>query len=207
MRHKCRVMRPPFSFPRKKTGVARPKERRFPLQASSSKSCNACRIGYLPSSVSKRLDYLLSSLSLCLRFATLTQFPPTSDFRCFVFACQGSIASLAAIFAPSVDGDYTAPEQDSRAAADDRSRGKSYSSFNAATPRYGQCNRQAPHLFELLARNGKRLSFGRATPVFFLGKENGGRIRAAPAALLSPRRLRRIAKCVLTKYDVIHIIS
>ena len=129
-----------------------------------------------PSSVSKRLDYLLSSLSLCLRFATLTQFPPTSDFRCFVFACQGSIASLAAIFAPSVDSDYTAPEQDSRAAADDRSRGKSYSSFNAATPRYGQCNRQAPHLFELLARNGKRLSFGRATPVFFLGKENGGRI-------------------------------
>ena len=83
----------------------------------------------LPSSVSKRLDYLLSSLSLCLRFATLTQFPPTSDFRCFGFACQGSIASLAAIFAPSVDGDYTAPEQDSRAAADDRSRGKSYSSF------------------------------------------------------------------------------
>jgi hypothetical protein len=31
-------------------------------------------------------------------------------------------------------------------------------------------------LFELLACNGKRLSFGRATPVFFLGKENGGRI-------------------------------
>ena len=46
MRHKCRVMRPPFSFPRKKTGVARPKERRFPLQASSSKSCNACRLHY-----------------------------------------------------------------------------------------------------------------------------------------------------------------
>ena len=153
-------MRPPFSFPRKKTGVARPKERRSPLQASSSKNCNACRIGCLPSSVSKRLDYLLSSLSLCLRFATLTQFPPTSDFRCFVFACQGSIASRAAIFAPSVDGDYTAPEQDSRAAADDRSRGKSYSSFNAATPRYGQCNRQALQLFELLACNGKTFLLG-----------------------------------------------
>ena len=78
---------------------------------------------------------------------------------------------------------------------------------NAATPRYGQCNRQALQLFELLACNGNRLSFGRATPVFFLGKENGGRIRAAPAALLSPRPLRRIAKCVLTKYDVIHIMS
>ena len=45
---------------------------------------------------------------------------------------------------------------------------------NAATPRYGQCNRQALQLFELLACNGERLSFGRATPVFFLGKENGG---------------------------------
>ena len=160
----------------------------------------------LPSSVSKRLDYLLSSLSLCLRFATLTQFPPTSDFRCFVFACQGSIASLAAIFAPSVDGDYTAPEQDSRAAADDRSRGKSYSSFNAATPRYGQCNRQAPHLFELLARNGKRLSFGR--PFSFSGKKMGVAFvqrlrrcfpRGASAAMT--------VKSLLTKYDVIHIVS
>ena len=47
---------------------------------------------------------------------------------------------------------------------------------NAATPRYGQWNRQALQLFELLACKGKRLSFGRATPVFFLGKENGGRI-------------------------------
>ena len=35
---------------------------------------------------------------------------------------------------------------------------------------------QRVQLFELLACNGKRLSFGRATPVFFLGKENGGRI-------------------------------
>ena len=46
----------------------------------------------------------------------------------------------------------------------------------AATPRAGSSNRQALQLFELLACNGKRLSFGRATPVFFLGKENGRRI-------------------------------
>ena len=46
----------------------------------------------------------------------------------------------------------------------------------AATPRAGSSNRQALQLFELLACNGKRLSFGRAMPVFFLGKENGGRI-------------------------------
>ncbi len=34
----------------------------------------------------------------------------------------------------------------------------------AATPRAGSSNRQALQLFELLACNGKRLSFGRATP-------------------------------------------
>ena len=131
--------------------------------------------GCLPSSVSKRLDYLLSSLSLCLRFATLTQFPPTSDFRCFVFACQGSIASLAAIFAPSVDGDYTAPEQDSRAAADDRSRGKSYSSFKR-----GNATLWAVQSASIAALRAARLQwetpfFWTVTPpVFFLGKENGG---------------------------------
>ena len=40
-----------------------------------------------------------------------------------------------------------------RAAADNRSRGKSYSNCNAASPRAGKCNRQAPQLFELLACN------------------------------------------------------
>ena len=196
-----------YSLSQKRISPLEPQEKDFVLSDCGLKNCTRCAIRCLLDDVSKRFDFLLSSLSLCLRVGGLTQFPSTLDFINSVVACQGGIASLAAIFAPSVDGDYTAPEQDSRAAADDRSRGKSYSSFNAATPRYGQCNRQAPHLFELLARNGKRLSFGRATPVFFLGKENGGRIRAAPAALLSPRRLRRIAKCVLTKYDILHIMS
>ena len=41
----CRVMRPPFSFPRKKTGVARPKERRFTLAVCGLKSCTRCAIG------------------------------------------------------------------------------------------------------------------------------------------------------------------
>ena len=46
---------------------------------------------------------------------------------------------------------------------------------NAATPRYGQCNRQALQLFELLACNGKRLSFGRShRPFSFSGKKMGG---------------------------------
>ena len=38
---------PPIFFPEKENGRCdRPKERRFPLQASSSKSCNACRLHY-----------------------------------------------------------------------------------------------------------------------------------------------------------------
>ena len=119
-------MRPPFSFPRKKTGVARPKERRSPLQASSLKSCNACRIGYLPSSVSKRLDYLLSSLSLCLQFATLTQSPRNLRLLWIcadlLLPAKAALLGLAAICALSIAGDYTAPKQDSRAAADNRSR-------------------------------------------------------------------------------------
>ena len=46
---------------------------------------------------------------------------------------------------------------------------------NAAMPRYGQCNRQALQLFELLACNGKRLSFGRShRPFSFSGKKMGG---------------------------------
>ena len=141
----------------------------------------------LPRFVSKRLGLHLSSLSLCLRFGSLTQFPSTTDFCCSAIACQGGIAFHAAIFTPSVDVDYTAPKQDSRAAADNRRRGKSYSYTNAALPRAGSSNRQAPHFFELLALNGKRVSFGRAPPVFFLGKENGGcglaaRRRHLPAA-------------------------
>ena len=63
-----------------------------------------------------------------------------------------------------------------RAAADSSSRGKSYSNAQRGFAARRKCNRQALQLFEPLACNGKRLSFGRATPVFFLGKENGGRI-------------------------------
>ena len=62
------------------------------------------------------------------------------------------------------------------ATADNRSRGKSYSNAKRGFAARRQSIRQALQLFELLACNGKRLSFGRATPVFFLGKENGGRI-------------------------------
>ena len=61
---------------------------------------------------------------------------------------------------------------------------------NAATPRYGQCNRQALQLFELLACNGKRLSFGRShRPFSFSGKKMGG-VVLPPAGGISLRATR-----------------
>ena len=64
---------------------------------------------------------------------------------------------------------------------------------NAATPRYGQCNRQALQLFELLACNGKRLSFRRShRPFSFSGKKMGVASRGTCAALtFAPVRKRK----------------
>ena len=59
--------------------------------------------------VAIRFDFLLSSLSLCLRFVSLTQFPSTRDLCKFASACRGDFAALAAIYALSVVGDYTEP--------------------------------------------------------------------------------------------------
>ena len=83
----------------------------------------------------------------------------------------------------------------SRAAADDRSRGKSYSNANAATPRYGQCNRQALQLFKLPACNGNFLWEGEREGYLFSKKRYPSLVRAAPSALLSPPPLQgRIKK-------------
>ncbi len=59
--------------------------------------------------VAIRFDFLLSSLSLCLRFVSLTQSPSTMDLCKFAYACRGDFAALAAIYALSVVGDYTEP--------------------------------------------------------------------------------------------------
>ena len=67
---------------------------------------------------------------------------------------------------------------------------------NAATPRYGQCNRQALQFFELLACNVDPFSWGSKGDILFPWKENiplnrvPARCRdqcAAPTALPPPR--------------------
>ena len=60
---------------------------------------------------------------------------------------------------------------------------------NAATPRYGQCNRQALQLFELLACNVKTFLLGDLKGgILFCEREWPPLPRAAPSALLFPRR-------------------
>ena len=107
---------PPFDPPRE----------RFALQASSSKSCAACGIGCLLFFVSKRLGLLLSSLSLCLRFGSLTQFPPTLDLYRFAIACRGGFAGArrSTHYQDDMHCQMIRLHQNkmSRAAADDRSR-------------------------------------------------------------------------------------
>ena len=96
------------------------------MQASSLKSCGACRIGGLPGGVAIRLGLLLSSLSLCLRFGSLTQFPPTLDLYRFAIACRGGFAGArrSTHYQDDMHCQMIRLHQNkmSRAAADDRSR-------------------------------------------------------------------------------------
>ena len=61
-----------------------------------------------------------------------------------------------------------------RAAADDRSRGKSYRNANAALPRAGIPIPEAKGLFKPETANLTPFFWTVTPPVFFLGKENGG---------------------------------
>ena len=103
-----------------------PQEKGFALADWQLKSCAACGIRCLPGVVSKRLGLLLSSLSLCLRFGSLTQFPPTLDLYRFAIACRGGFAGArrSTHYQDDMHCQMIRLHQNkmSRAAADDRSR-------------------------------------------------------------------------------------
>jgi len=103
-----------------------PQEKGFALADWHLKSCAACGIRCLPGVVSKRLGLLLSSLSLCLRFGSLTQFPPTLDLYRFAIACRGGFAGArrSTHYQDDMHCQMIRLYQNkmSRAAADDRSR-------------------------------------------------------------------------------------
>ena len=74
-----------------------------------------------------------------------------------------------------------------RAAADNRSRGKSYSKPQRGFAARRKCNRQALQLFELPACNANAFLLDGRRPFSFSGKKMGVASCAAPAALLSPQ--------------------
>ena len=85
---------------------------------------------------------------------------------------KAALLGLAAICALSIAGDYTAPKQDSRAAADNRSRGKSSCSSNAATPRAGIPIPEAQRPFEPETANLKPFSRGIKRGILSFVKES-----------------------------------
>ena len=122
-----------------------PQEKGFALADWHLKSCAACGlhsrwqlccltdvayplrvIRCLPCVVSKRLGLFLSSLSLCLRFGSVTQFPPTLDLYRFAIACRGGFAGArrSTHYQDDMHCQMIRLHQNkmSRAAADDRSR-------------------------------------------------------------------------------------
>ena len=115
-----------FSFQGKRISPFDPQEKGFALADWHLKSCAACGIRCLPGVVSKRLGLLLSSLSLCLRFGSLTQFPPTLDLYRFAIACRGGFAGArrSTHYQDDMHCQMIRLHQNkmSRAAADDRSR-------------------------------------------------------------------------------------
>ena len=91
--------------------------------------------------VAIRFDFLLSSLSLCLRFGSLTQFPPTLDLYRFAIACRGGFAGArrSTHYQDDMHCQMIRLHQNkmSRAAADDRSTLSRIAGINAALPRAG----------------------------------------------------------------------
>ena len=114
------------SLSQKRMAPLEPQEKGFALADWHLKSCASCGIRCLLGVVSKRLGLLLSSLSLCLRFGSLTQFPPTLDLYRFAIACRGGFAGArrSTHYQDDMHCQMIRLHQNkmSRAAADDRSR-------------------------------------------------------------------------------------
>ena len=191
-----------------------PQEKGFTLADWHLKSCTACglhsrwqlccltdvayplRVIRCPLGVvSKRLGLLLSSLSLCLRFGSLTQFPPTLDLYRFAIACRGGFAGArrSTHYQDDMHCQMIRLHQNkmSRAAADDRSRPNRIAMLTrlcrakaSAFRRHKSCLRSRLPI--------RRLSFGRShRPFSFSGKKMGG-VVLPPAGGISLRAMRGI---------------
>ena len=111
---------------------------------------------------------------------------------------KAALSALAAICALSIAGDYTAPKQDSRAAADNRSR----------PSRIATLTRQRRAQVFSFRRHKSRSKSRLPIKAFLLGFQRGHSLsrkriapltRAAPSALRSPRHKCRKVLCIYAK--------
>ena len=130
-----------YSLSQKRISPLEPQEKDFVLSDCGLKNCTHCAIRCLLDDVSKRFDFLLSSLSLCLRFGSLTQFPPTLDLYRFAIACRGGFAGArrSTHYQDDMHCQMIRLHQNkiSRAAADNGSTPNRIAELNAAAPRAG----------------------------------------------------------------------
>ena len=152
-----------------------PQEKGFALADWHLKSCAACGIRCLPGVVSKRLGLLLSSLSLCLRFGSLTQFPPTLDLYRFAIACRGGFAGArrSTHYQDDMHCQMIRLHQNkmSRAAADDRSRGKSYSNAKRGFAARRQLHSGGIKVVQARDCQAKPFSWGSKGAILFCERE------------------------------------
>ena len=107
-------------------------ERNFTLAVCSSKSYTRCAIRCGVHGFAMNPYRLVTTLNRALLPCGASDVYSAADC-----VPNAALLALAAICVLSVDGDYTAPKQDSRAAADDRSTLSRIAGINAALPRAG----------------------------------------------------------------------
>ena len=162
--------------------------------------------------VAIRFDFLLSSLSLCLRFGSLKQSPSTSDFIDFAIACRGGFAGArrSTHYRNSMRCRWQVirlhQNKISRAAADNGSTPNRIAELNAAAPRAGSaigkrrnsssCSPAMENLSLGGSKGGYSLSRKRVSPFksperkVYIASEQLEELQCLPIALPITRRCR-----------------
>ena len=125
--------------------LSRERKRASPVQKKGVSHCKraARRAAMLAESGTYQAVYLNDLTIFYLRCRFACNSLPLRNLRLLwicadlLLPAKAALLGLAAICALSIAGDYTAPKQDSRAAADDRSTLSRIAGINAALPRAG----------------------------------------------------------------------
>ena len=164
--------------------LSRERKRASPVQKKGVPHCKraARRAAMLAESGTYQAVYLNDLTIFYLRCRFACNSLPLRNLRLLwicadlLLPAKAALLALAAICALSIAGDYTAPKQDSRAAADNRSRGKSYSRTNGGERQQyrhaGSCIPEAKSPFEPKTANLIPFSWGSKGDILFPRKEN-----------------------------------